>query len=98
MVNATVTGGEFDDVPVVEIILPETNTVIGNGIGITDVISYVQACKCDGAQSFTCSTSDNTLFPNDELFVCVKSISPEVEVDFLDSMVSTFMELLFFSS
>ena len=60
---------------------------IEQGTGSTDVDSYVEACKCDSAQSFTCDTSP--LVPNNELVVCIKSVSPDVEINFLDSMVSS---------
>ena len=54
--------------------------------GSTNVDSYIEACKCDGVQSFTCDPSP--LQPNSELIVCIKSVSPDVEINFLDSMVS----------
>jgi len=49
----------------------------------TEVASYIEACTCD--VSFTCNT--NALVPGAELIVCIKSVSPDVEIDFLDSMV-----------
>jgi len=70
----------------------------GNNIGLgdatiidseefnTNVTSYVEACKCD-EQSFTCNT--DPLLPGIELFICVKSISSDVVIDFLDSMFIT---------
>jgi len=58
---------------------------VGEGAGSTNVDSYVEACKCDGVQSFTCDSSP--LLPNRELFVCIKSMSPDVEIDTLNSMV-----------
>ena len=61
---------------------------IGTASGSTDVFSYVRACKCDGAQYFNCN-ENVPLAPNNELFVCIWSIrSSEVEIDYLDSMVS----------
>ena len=50
------------------------------------VASYVEACKCDGTESFTCDP--NALLPNDELHICVRSTAPDVRVDFLDSLVN----------
>lgn len=50
-----------------------------------NVDSYVEACKCDGVQSFTCDES--ALPPNGELVVCIWSKSRDVEVDFLNSLV-----------
>ena len=58
----------------------------GEGAGSTNVDSYVEACKCDGVQSFTCDSSP--LLPNKELIVCIKSVSPDVEIDILNSMVN----------
>ena len=59
---------------------------VGEGAGSTNVDSYVEACKCDGVQSFTCDSSP--LLPNIELIICIKSVSPDVEIDILNSMVS----------
>ena len=59
---------------------------ISNITQSTDVTSYVTACSCGGADDFSCNT--NALVPNNELFVCIKSTSSDLEVDFLDSMVS----------
>ena len=68
---------------------------VGEGAGSTNVDSYVEACKCDGVQSFTCDSSP--LLPNRELFVCIKSMSPDVEIDTLNSMVSlSFSSLVIF--
>jgi len=53
----------------------------------TNVTDYVQSCKCGGMQDFTCNT--DALAPSSELFVCVKSISSDVEVDLLVSMTLT---------
>ena len=70
---------------------------IGQGGGATDVDSYVEACKCDGVQSFTCDSSP--LLPNIELIICIKSVSPDVEIDILNSMVScSFSNLVIFYS
>ena len=61
-------------------------TSAGAGSGETNVNSYVQACKCDGVQ-FNCNS--DPLLPNTDLAVCVWSVDSEVEIDFLDSMVSS---------
>ena len=63
-----------------------TPASVGEGSGSTTVDDYINACKCDGAASFTCDSSP--LLPNNELMVCVWSVSPDVQIDFLDSMVS----------
>jgi hypothetical protein len=49
-----------------------------------DFSEFVTACKCDSAQSFTCN--NNVLFPNDELAVCIRSLSEYVRIDYLDSV------------
>ena len=54
----------------------------------TSVDGYVNAFKCDGAE-FNNSTSP--LVPNEELFVCIKSVSNELEIDNLKSTVSIFL-------
>ena len=59
---------------------------INSGAGSANVTSYVEACKCDGTD-FTCDNED-ALIPNSELFVCIKSNSPDVEIESLQSMVS----------
>ena len=51
----------------------------------TEVASYIEACTCD--VSFTCN--NNALVPGVELIICIKSVSSDVEIDFLDRMVST---------
>ena len=57
--------------------------------GSTNVTSYVESCKCGGVQDFSCNSSP--LLPNNDLFVCIKSVSSDVTIDFLDSMVSSCM-------
>jgi len=70
---------------IIEIWEPISKT--GTASGSTDVFSYVRACKCDGAQYFACNDVPHTA--NNELFVCIWSIrSSEVEIAYLDSMVS----------
>ena len=56
--------------------------------GSTNLDSFVEACRCDGVQSFACAQSTDTLLPNEELFVCIWSVSPDVEIDSLYTMVS----------
>ena len=53
--------------------------------GSTSVGDCVKAFQCDGAD-FKNDTS--ALLPNQELFVCIMSVSSDVEIDKLDSMVS----------
>lgn len=60
---------------------------VGNEDGSTNVTSYVESCKCGGVRNLTCNADE--LGPNDDLFVCVWSVSAEVEIDFLNSMVSS---------
>ena len=46
-----------------------------------------EACKCESAASLACDTSNTPLSPNDELLLCIKSKSTDVEVDYVESMV-----------
>jgi len=55
--------------------------------GAADVESYVEAFKC-GAGVMTEDTS--ALVPNEDLYVCVRSTSADVEIDSLDEMVSKY--------
>lgn len=58
---------------------------IENETGSANVTGTVEGCKCGGMDNFTCNT--DPLVANTELFVCIKSTSNDVEVDFLDSML-----------
>lgn len=60
---------------------------IFNETSTTDVSSYVKAYKCTSSNSFT--EDDSALAPNQELFVCVVSTAPEVNVEELTSMTVT---------
>ena len=93
--EAQMNSGEFEDpeMSLIEPAGPIISSTSGLGSGSTDVNSYVEACRCDGAQSFTCST--DTLDPKADLFICIKSVSSDAEVDFLDSMVSILWGLVF---
>lgn len=51
------------------------------------VESFVEACRCDSAGSFAC-VDGAPLPPGEELVVCIWSKSSDMQVDFLDSMVS----------
>ena len=82
---------DFDmlvDYQVTPIDLGAETTNAGNDT--IDVSSYIEACKCDGV-SFVCNTAP--LVPNSELIVCIKSVSSDVGIDFLDSMVSAHLFL-----
>ena len=52
----------------------------------TTLTSFVEACKCDEG-TYTCNT--DALVPSTELFVCIKSTSSDVEINYLDSMSLT---------
>ena len=75
----------------VDFVLSENVEVEAEAIGIgsdtTNIDDYIQACKCGGAGDFVCN--QDTLLPNEKLHVCIKSVSPDVEIDLLDSLVST---------
>jgi len=60
---------------------------IEEGSGSTNVDSYLEACKCNSVQTFTCDASP--LQPNEELIVCIWSVSSDIEVSSLDSMIIT---------
>ena len=50
-----------------------------------DVQDYVSAFRCDGPDF---NKAAGALRPNDEMFICIKSASSEVEIKDLVSMVS----------
>ena len=58
-----------------------------SGIGSTTVDSYVEACKCTDISTFECN--EDMLSPNQELYLCVRSTSPDIEVDSLHSLMIT---------
>ena len=60
--------------------------------GAADVDSYVEAYKCGGLGVMTANTAP--LVPNEDLFVCVRSTSSDVEIQSLDEMVSIIIILL----
>lgn len=81
--NCPVVNLDFDN-PIKYIWYPPSSEV--EGINAED---YVEACKCDGVESFTCN-SNEALVANEKLFVCIKSSETSVLViDFLDSMTVT---------
>ena len=60
---------------------------LSSGSSTTTVNNYVQACTCDDASSFTCNT--DTLGPNSLLNICIKSLSTDMEIDFLNDLKMT---------
>ena len=58
-----------------------------SGIGSTTVDSFVEACKCSSIDSFECNS--DMLSPNQELYLCVRSTSPDIEIDSLHSLIVT---------
>ena len=58
-----------------------------SGVGSTTVDSYVEACKCTSIDTFECNS--DMLSPNQELYLCVRSTSPDIEVDSLHSLIIT---------
>jgi hypothetical protein len=58
-----------------------------SGVGSTKVDSYVEACKCSSIDTFECN--GDMLSPNQELYLCVRSTSPDIEVDSLHSLLIT---------
>lgn len=59
--------------------------LLTSGSSTATVENYVQACTCDDATSFTCNT--NTIGPNSLLNVCIKSVSDDMNIDFIQSLV-----------
>lgn len=68
----------------------ETASVQGQKPSVTNssvqanVDTYVKACKCDDFDSFKCNTSP--ISPNAVLYVCVTSINPDVEIDYVNKL------------
>jgi hypothetical protein len=58
-----------------------------SGSSTTTVDNYILACTCDDVSSFTCNT--NTLGPNSLLNICIKSLSSDMEIDFLNDLKIT---------
>ena len=58
--------------------------IVGSTNQSTSVNEYIEACTCDNASSFTCNA--NSLSKNDYLNVCIKSLSAEVEIEYLDNI------------
>ncbi|KAL3805592.1 hypothetical protein HJC23_005836 [Cyclotella cryptica] len=58
-----------------------------SGVGSTRVDSYVEACKCGSIETFECN--DDVLVPNQELYLCIRSNSPDIEIDTLHSLLLT---------
>ena len=58
---------------------------VGNETAATDVTSYVDAFKCSDMVNFV--KDDSALIPNDELYICIISTSPDINVDTLQTMV-----------
>ena len=57
---------------------------LSSGSSTTTVENYVEACTCDDETSFTCNT--DTLSPNSLLNICVRSVSTDMEIDFLNDL------------
>ena len=88
--NINVTRGDFNDPEMSGIKPTDPSETDGEALGSTDVNKYVEVCKCNRAKSFTCNTETLFTITKSELFVCIRSKSPDVKVDFLEKMVSDF--------
>jgi surface protein len=64
-------------------------TSLGNNNASTKVEDYIEACTCDDATSFTCNTASASLSPDSFLNVCIRSLSEEMEIDYLANLVMT---------
>ena len=60
---------------------------LGTETSTVSVDSYVQACTCDDATSFTCTTG--SLAPDSLLNICISSASNDMQIDYLDSIKVT---------
>jgi hypothetical protein len=60
---------------------------LGNNNESTKVEDYIEACTCDDAASFECNTA--SLSPDSFLNVCIRSLSDEMEIDYLANLVMT---------
>ena len=64
-------------------------TLLEQDIGVaetsTRLSDYVEACTCLNREDSTCNT--NKLGKDDYLNICIKSISDDVEVDYLESII-----------
>ena len=88
--NTNVTRGDFNDPEMSGIKPTDPSETDGEALGSTNVNKYVEVCKCNRAKSFTCNTETLFTITKSELFVCIRSKSPDVKVDFLEKMVSDF--------
>ena len=71
----------------VGMVTPTSSSLTDATMMVPTINETVEACKCDGWQSFTCNT--NALEKNEVLYICIRSASvSEVEAFILDSMVS----------
>lgn len=60
---------------------------LSSGSSTATVENYVSACTCDSASSFTCNT--NTISSDSILNVCIKSLSADMNIDYIQSLVLT---------
>lgn len=60
---------------------------LSSGSDTATVENYVEACTCDDASSFTCIT--DAVVPSSVLNICVKSLSADMNINYINSLVVT---------
>eukprot|EP00986_Skeletonema_menzelii_P019432 scaffold28013_cov148-Skeletonema_menzelii.AAC.1 len=61
--------------------------LLSGGSSTATVENYVEACTCDDSTSFTCNT--NTISSSSTLNVCIKSLSADMNIDYIQSLILT---------
>ena len=61
--------------------------LLSSGSSTATVENYVEACTCDDSTSFTCNT--NTISSSSTLNVCIKSLSADMNIDYIQSLILT---------
>ena len=82
--NTTVEGGTTTEpnVEVLGVSMSGGIQLVGAGAELT---SYIEAYKCGGVGDMTANTAPHA--SNEDLFVCIRSVSTDVEIESLDEMV-----------
>ena len=82
--NTTVEGGTTTEpnVEVLGVSMSGGIQLVGAGAELT---SYIEAYKCGGVGDMTANTSPHA--SNEDLFVCIRSVSSDVEIESLDEVV-----------
>ena len=81
--NTTVEGGTTTE-PNVEVLGVSSGEIQLVGAS-AELTSYIEAYKCGGVGDMTANTSPHA--SNEDLFVCIRSVSSDVEIESLDEVV-----------